>query len=335
MAHNFSSGVFLATPAWHRLGVVIRKPISSKEAIKLAGLDWQIIKQPLCRVNENKANEYKAISDYSAIVRQDTDQVFAIRHNSYQVFQNWQAFEWLNEFIESGDLIIDAAISLSEGRRIAITCKINTPPAEIVKDDLIECYLVFKNDHTGNGSLGFIITPVRVVCQNTLSLAVGRDNFEGDVRLDKSNFRFKHIGNLKEKVAEAKDLIDFQKRCFNDGMEVYKEMAKYNLPRYKFQEYLEEVFATELKQKQKYCLENNLPEPTIWDLQVVKNVIDHYHLTCEEMPAIEGTLYSAVQAVSGAITHSKHHQAVQSQLFGRGKSVMEKSLGQALKLMRV
>ena len=58
MSHNFSSGVFLATPAWHRLGWVIRKPISSEEAIKLAGLDWQIIKQPICRVNENKVDKY-------------------------------------------------------------------------------------------------------------------------------------------------------------------------------------------------------------------------------------------------------------------------------------
>lgn len=332
MAHNFTSGVFLATPAWHGLGTVIRQPISAKKAIKMAGLNWQIVKQPICRVGEKS---YKPLSDHVAIVREDTDEVFSVRHKSYQVFQNWEAFAWLDEFIQSGDLIIDAAICLSEGRRIAITCKINTPPAEIVKDDLIECYFAFKNDHTGSGSLGFLLTPVRIVCQNTLSMAVGKDDFEGDVRLDSKNFRIRNIGNIQEKVSEAKDLIDFQKRCFNDGMKVYKAMAKYNLPRYKFEEYLQEVFSVQFKAKQKHCLENNLPEPSIYDLQVVKNVMEHYYKTCEQMPAIEGTLYSAVQAVSGAITHSKHHQAVQSQLFGRGKSIMEKSLRQAINVMKI
>ncbi len=334
MAHQFTSGVFLTTPAWHGIGKVIREPLSPSEAIKQAGLDWKVTKETICRVGSKKGDT-KPISDYEAIVRQDTDEVFAIRHKSYQVFQNWEAFRWLEEFIERGDLIIDAAICLAGGKQIAITCKIMVEPAEVISGDLIEPYLLFKNDHSGNGSIGFILTPVRVVCRNTLSMAVGRDDFEGNVQLDKKNFRIKHIGNVSAKAEEAKDLIDFQKRCFNDGMDVYREMAKYNLPRHKFEDYLKQVFSAQFKEKQKVCLERGLPEPSIWDLQVVKNVIDHYNKTCEGMPAIEGTLYSAVQAVSGAITHSKHHQAVQSQLFGRGKSIMEKSLRQAISVMKI
>ncbi len=336
MPHNFDSGIFLVDPAWHGLGTVIREPISASEAIVKAGLNWEVVKQSLCRLQKSEVTDkqsFKPISEYNAIVREDTDELFAVRHESYQIFQNWEAFRWLEEFIEKGYLIIDTAISLAGGKQVAITCKIITEPAEIIKGDYIEPYLLFKNDHSGNGSIGFVLTPVRVVCANTLSMAVGREDFEGDIKLDKKNFRIRHVGNVSAKAQEAKDLIDFQKRCFNDGMDTYREMAKYNLPRHKFGEFLQGVFSQQLRQKQKVCLERGLPKPSIWDLQVVKNVVDHYNLTCEQMPEIEGTLYSAVQAVSGAVTHSKHRLAIQSQLFGRGKETMAKSLRQAVNLM--
>ncbi len=120
MAHQFTSGVFLTTPAWHGIGKVIREPLSPGEAIKQAGLNWKVTKQTICRVGSKKGGT-KPISDYEAIVRKDTDEVFAIRHKSYQIFQNSEAFKWLEEFIERGDLIIDAAICLSECGESCIT----------------------------------------------------------------------------------------------------------------------------------------------------------------------------------------------------------------------
>ncbi|NEQ37029.1 MAG: hypothetical protein F6K40_12395 [Okeania sp. SIO3I5] len=108
-------------------------------------------------------------------------------------------------------------------------------------------------------------------------------------------------------------------------------MIDYNLPRYKLEEFLQKVFLTQFKAKQFYCLKNGLPEPEIWDLRVVKEVIKKYYITCEQMPKIEGTLYSAVQAVSNYYSHTSN---VHSQLFGNGSLAMRNSVKQAVSMMR-
>lgn len=325
---------FITEPVWHKKAKVIRKPILAKEAIEIAGLNWEVKKQKIYfnskRDGEDGEDSLEEIPSHYAIVRDDTKVVFGICGKNYKIYQNNQAFDWLNSFIEKGELEIDSAMSFDGGRRVSIACKVNTPPIEIMSGDVTECYLHFKNDHTGKASIGFILAPVRKVCSNTLAMS---DEMFAETS-HYGRFKVKHVGDIKGKVEEIKAIIDFQKRKFKDGMDCYKDLLKYNLPRHKLREYLEEVFAADLKSKKIYCLENELAEPSIFDVGIVRNVMFHYQKTCEEMPGIEGTLYSAVQAVSGAVTHSNNRSAIQSQLFGRGQQVMEKSLKQALLMMR-
>ena len=308
---------FLSNPTWTKQGTIIRENISASEAIQKSGLDWKVIKQPLERKGESK--NY-LIEDSVALVREDTNDFFAIANKNYKIFQNEKVFDFVDPFIDKNELMIDSIVSHSEGKIIILACKVNMEPVEIGVGDLVECFLIIKNEHTAKGGLTMQFMGIRLVCTNGMTTPETMNKV-----------KLRHTGKLLSKVEELKQTLSLQKQEFSSSLEIYREMLKYNLPRYQFQEFLQKVFATQFKAKKLYCLENGLPDPKIWDLQVVKEVMKKYIETCEQMPSIEGTLFSAVQAVSNYYSHTS---TVHSQLFGSGASIMANSVKQAVGMMR-
>lgn len=311
---------FHSTPSWTKDGKVIRKKELVKEALKNSGICWDVIKQPLHRT-DNEGNKFN-IDNSVALVRQDTNELFGIANKNYQVFQNSETFKLLDTFIEKDELMIDSIVLHGNGKIVIVTCKILIDPVEIQKGDLIECYLIVKNDHSAKGSLKILISGVRVICNNLMEFAE-----ENSV----DSISFRHTKSLQSKVSELKSFMNLGQRSFGNGFEVYKQMIDYNLPTYKLKEFLESMFAKQLQDKQLYCYEHGLSTPSIWDLQCVKEIMKKYAKTQAEMPEIDGTLYCVVQAVSDYYSHNSN---AYSQLFGRGKSIIKNSVEQAVKIMR-
>jgi phage/plasmid-like protein (TIGR03299 family) len=167
MSHQFTSGVFFNNePAWHKLGTVLDGTQPAREAFAIANADWHTIGTPVFDPTG------QPIPGYQAITRGDTGNVLSIQGESYTIVQNEQLIRVAEALHE--DATMDAVVVLNEGRKVAFTAKVNNSEADVLPGDTIHQYLVGCTSHDGTIAFQVMFSPIRVVCQNTLSYALGR-----------------------------------------------------------------------------------------------------------------------------------------------------------------
>lgn len=199
MAHQIDTSTGKAAvfvtgePAWHKLGTVIKKAAKSADAIKLAHLDWKVEQWPLRAFDPDKHSREAGIPDRVANVRSDTKKVLGVVSKGYQIFQNSEAFDFMDALVGEKLAMYETAGALKEGRRIWMLARI---PKEYraSKDDLIKPYVLLTTGHDGKSPIQMIPTTVRVVCQNTLNLALARG----------ATLTINHFTNLETRVSEAR-----------------------------------------------------------------------------------------------------------------------------------
>ena len=174
---------------WHGLGAIVMEAPTSAEALRLAGLDWNVVQEPIY----TDFNE--PIEGYKANVRDSDRKVLGVVSDRYKVVQNTDAFSFTDELLGKG-VRYETAGSLQEGKKVWLLARL--PREYIIVGERISPYLVFSNTHDGSGSVKVAITPVRVVCNNTLNLALNTA---------KRSFSMIHTGNIQDKIQEAKDTL--------------------------------------------------------------------------------------------------------------------------------
>ncbi len=194
MAHelDFTTGqaaLMSTEKAWHGFGTIIESAATSAEAIKLARLDWTIEQWPLYAEN----GDYCVKSDAIANVRTDCKRVLGVVSSRYEVFQNSQAFDFMDSIVGDKLAMYETAGALFEGRKVWVLAAI---PKELrVFDDISKPYVLLTNSHDGSQSLRMIPTSIRVVCKNTLNLAL-REGSQG--------MTIRHTGSLQDRVQQAR-----------------------------------------------------------------------------------------------------------------------------------
>lgn len=175
---------------WHGIGTVVEDAPTSDEAIKIAKLDWKIEQVPVM------ANGVE-IPNYFANVRSDTNEALGVVRGRYKVVQNTEAFDFVDGIIENKDVECryETAGSLFNGRKIFLLVKL--PNKELLGDD-VENYLFFTNSHDGSSALTAGITNVRVVCNNTLQMAL-----KGAQR----TWTCRHTDSIFAKKAQAQEAL--------------------------------------------------------------------------------------------------------------------------------
>ena len=164
MAANVERMFYVRKAPWHGLGRNVEKAPSSAEALRLAGLDWEVVQKPIF------TEDWKKIPDYYANVRSNDNKVLGVVTNRYRIVQNREAFAFTDGLLGNG-VTYETAGSLKEGRKVWILAKL--PQTFRIAEDRVLPYLVFSNAHDGSGSIKVAMTPIRVVCSNTLNLALG------------------------------------------------------------------------------------------------------------------------------------------------------------------
>ena len=172
------------TKPWHGLGVILDNPPSIAEGIVAAGLDWTVDANPVFDANGNQ------IPGYVANVRSSDKSVLGIVTNKYSVVQNIEAFEFVDGLIGEG-MTLETAGSLRDGKQVWVLGKM---PETKILDDAFEPYVCFTNSHDGTSSIRACMTPTRVVCMNTLNLALSSAQRSWSTR---------HIGDIQGKLIEA------------------------------------------------------------------------------------------------------------------------------------
>lgn len=165
MSDYLESGVFYREPAWHGKGTVVQEVMNAREAVKLAGLDWQVALMPVTYAGMD-------IPGYSATVRLDTNRVLGIVSDRYKIIQNRDMFSFFDPVVDHDEgRFFHTAGSLKGGKVVWALAKV---PGDfyVVKDDRVENYLLLASSHDGSMHLIAKHTAIRVVCWNTLSLAL-------------------------------------------------------------------------------------------------------------------------------------------------------------------
>jgi phage/plasmid-like protein (TIGR03299 family) len=150
---------------WHGIGTVVSDAPTSEDAIRIAKLDWSVNQMPIYASD-------KEIPGYFANVRSDTNETLGIVQGRYKVQQNAESFAFVDDIINNSQGIkckYETAGSLFNGKRTFLLVRL---PETDVLGVKIENYLYFTNSHDGSTGLLAGISNVRVVCNNTLTLAI-------------------------------------------------------------------------------------------------------------------------------------------------------------------
>lgn len=186
---------------------IIQEAPTSFDALRAAGLDWTVEPQKIFLEGSDTA-----IPNAAANVRSSDGKVLGIVTDRYKVVQNVDAFAFTDTLI-GGDVHYETAGSLMGGRKIWLLAKL--PTTTILGDD-VEPYLCFTNTHDGSGAVRCLMTPVRVVCNNTLNLAISKA---------KRSWSVKHTGDINRKIAEARETLGLADQYMEKLSETAERLA--------------------------------------------------------------------------------------------------------------
>lgn len=185
MAAEVESMFYVRETPWHGLGTRVTEAPGSKEALVLAGLDWKVVQEPI------HTGSGELIQGYKANVRDSDRRILGVVTDRYKVIQNEEAFAFTDELLGEG-VQYETAGSLQSGKRVWLLARL--PHEYIISGERISPYLVFSNTHDGSGAVKVALTPVRVVCCNTLNLALSTAS---------RSWSLIHTGNIQGKIQEA------------------------------------------------------------------------------------------------------------------------------------
>ena len=224
MAANVETMFYTREKPWHGLGVEVKEAPTSKDALIMAGLNWQVVQKPIM------TEEGQMIEGYKANVRDTDQQILGVVSNRYKVVQNEEAFAFTDALLGEG-VTYETAGSLQNGRRTWMLARL--PHQYIISGDEITPYLVFMNAHDGTGSIKVAMTPIRVVCQNTLNMALSTA---------KRSWSCNHTGDIADKMTEARDTLLHANKYMSELGKTIDKMQQIKIPDKKVYEFLDELF---------------------------------------------------------------------------------------------
>ncbi len=190
MAHLVETMAYANEAPWHRLGVKVEDNLTPDEMFVKAGLDWQINKEGLLTLQSKQT-----VPEHYALVRSSDDFVLGTCGKGYKPVQPKEVLSFFHEFVEKGGMKMETAGSLSNGRQIWALASIQDSFV-LGKEDKVEGYLLFSSPNVVGKALRIMFTPIRVVCNNTLTMALESASGRGE-------FRLHHAQKFDPEIAKA------------------------------------------------------------------------------------------------------------------------------------
>jgi phage/plasmid-like protein (TIGR03299 family) len=233
MAHNFESGFVLREQAWHGLATVVSEAPTVEDGIVIAGLNWNVA------ISDMKIAMTGENSGYRSIVRMDNNKELGVVGARYHALQNIEAFSFFNPFIESGLVELETAGSLLGGQKVWVQAIIKNVNIEIGKNDVLQRRILLSNGHDGKTGIGVGFIERRVVCENTLNVAL----------TSKSSkiIKVKHTANVKGNVQAVFDIMNLVNQEFEATEQQYRYLASQDINQADLEKYVKLIFGKEDK----------------------------------------------------------------------------------------
>jgi phage/plasmid-like protein (TIGR03299 family) len=291
-----ASMMYVGDEPWHGLGTKLDGPATAQEAISAAKLDWRVIKIPLYAGGDGERKH--RVPDRFAIVpahrwgKEDCP-VFGIVGSDYTALQNHETFEFFDSIVGKGAAIYHTAGGLGDGERIWILAKL---PSDITVagNDVASKYLLLSNSHDGNNSVQIKFTPVRVVCQNTLTMALGRG----------PTVRVVHTRDVRQRLMQSEKLLGIVNSRFNRIEEVFKKTAQFKMSDKRLSVFLNRVFPDPQKPEARDSVDERYHQELmraqqnrLWATYFFENGKGN-----KEKPVV-GTLWAAYNGITEFVDH--------------------------------
>jgi phage/plasmid-like protein (TIGR03299 family) len=300
---------------WHGLGTRLVAPPSSEAAIRAARLDWTVAKVPLYVAGGTRLHELR---DRFALLREDMIgrpdcHVFGIAGRDYVPLQNVEAFEFFDPLVREGHATFETAGALGRGERVWVLARLRGD-LEVAPGDAVQRFLLLSNSHDGSSSVQVKLTPVRVVCNNTLSLALRRG----------SSIRVRHDRDMKVQLEASKAFLGVLREEYDRAGQLFRRLAATRLTAKQADTYFTQVFPAGATEHTRRRAE----EQRRWAEYFFVNGRGH------DLPAVQGTLWAAYNGVTELVDHRKARSTgadftttrLSSVWFGSGAGVKERAL---------
>ncbi len=260
----------------------------------------------------------KAANEQDKAVRRSTDGLLlGVVGHRYAVLQNRDAFKWFQPFLDAKEAALHTAGSLRNGSRIWVLAKLNRRPLVVAPGDEVEKFLLLSHGHDGSLAVRVGFTPVRVVCQNTLSMAHGSDASK--------LIRIKHTKEIHENLANIREVMDVANAEFEATAEQYRLLARKSINQADLRRYVKKVFKVEECQEGSTRLKKIMAE--IVGLAEAGRG--------NEVAAVSATFWTAYNGVNEWLGYHRGNSQgnrLNSLWFGDGASLNRRALETALEM---
>lgn len=307
---------------WHKLGINVGECQTAGRALTLAGLDWDVY------TREIQLPCGTVIPDRRANVRlnkEGKDHYLGVVGTRYEVLQNRDAFDFMDNIIGQGAAMYETAGAINEGRVVWMSVKL---PDDIVvgKNDATKKYLLLCNSHDGSKALSVQFTPVRVVCNNTLTAALQDKG---------TSFSIRHTRNIKTKAEEASRVLGIARKYFDEVGAVFNKFFLQKMDEPAVEGYVKRIFP------------DVTPNDKI-DVEKAQERIDNIRTSVMEnyesglgASLSRGTLWGAYNAVTEYVDHSRftEKKSVDTEgrltniVFGGGANLKQKAFDEAVAVL--
>lgn len=329
MAHNVMNAdtnpamMAVGEPPWHKLGTLLDKPPTTAEAIKAAGLDWRVRKAPLMAYDTSGVLD----TPWHAVVRdpvkgEHQPTVLGVVGEEYHLLQNAQAFAFFDPLLKSGNITLETAGALGVGERVWVMAKVDGD-FDVVIGDPVQQYLLLANSHDGSCSVQVKFTPVRVVCQNTLNMALS----------DNLGLHIRHNRSMRGRLADAQLSLEVILDSFGQIKKMLQAMAGVKMTAPSLEKYLLAVMP-EPRQAHDEAARRRI--------EMIRRRRNHARQLFEtgmgqQQQGTRGTLWAAYNAVTELADHhlqkAQTSRYLESAWFGEGDQLKRRALQEARRVM--
>ena len=227
--------LYTTVPAWHELGTVIPGGTSDiEQVLTLGGIDFEVARRPVLYQN-SLGGPTKVLADQFVTVRQDTEAGLGVVGARYEVFQNRDIFEFLQDLVANHQVVWESAGALREGRRVFVCLRLPdtvTIDAEGINDQIVP-YIAAINSHDGSSQAQVVATPWRIECGNTERFAV-RDSY--------TRWGVRHTRNARDRIAEARRTLGLSVKYFEAFAAEEETLAQTEVTIAEFRQLVEQLW---------------------------------------------------------------------------------------------
>lgn len=320
---------------WHRQGTVFDEEVTGEEMLRIAKLDWEVEKRPIMTIDNE--GEIIDADEYKMVTRKDNGDRFNVVKPGFELFQNSEIIGYFEGLAQDRKIVYETAGGLGNGGVVWVMARI--PDLDFsIKGDETKSYMMIKNGHDGSSSLWAVPTNVRVVCANTMRMAMEERRGNGKSVLSKG-FSIRHTKNMRDAVSRVQQAYGSILRAKDATVELMEHLASIELS----QGMIDDVFdfaidpvgyrkaqKGEFTEDSIFGKENDLNVATDSNKPSRKETIRRnkrekleriFNSPTNQQPGTRNTAYSLVQTVVEWIDHEKSSDETkrfESAQFGAG-----------------